>query len=292
MRRIQALCLLIFFVFFACSQSNSTNSYDKMAESPSYTEESATESEWQQNGTKEKGIEQTVGTDGLEIPERKIIRTADYKIQVEDVEKSTALIEDMVKSNGGFISKMNLTSNSYTINNQFIIRVQNNKFNELVKAISSQALFTNYKTINSLDVSEEFVDIEARLKTKREVRDRYVDILKNKAKTVAEVLNAEEMIRKLQEEIEAKEGRLRFLQNKVSLSTVNLDIYQKVSYTPQPDVYEDSFLADLKDGFMNGWSIVTGLLLVLVNLWPLVILLVLFVVFRKKLFARFKFRGK
>jgi len=219
-----------------------------------------------------------------------IIKTANYRFQVENVDTSTKNIESIVKQYGGAVSDMNLITISSEVSNTFTIRVPSQNFEQLMNALGADALFTNFKRISTEDVSEEFVDIESRLKTKKEVRDRYVDILKNKAKTVTDVLKAEEQIRILQEEIEAKEGRLRYLQSKVSFSTIHLEIYQRVTFQETPDVFEKPYVVKAKQGFFNGWSIIVGLSLFLVNIWPLLFLGI--VIFwrrrwiKKKLFSK------
>jgi len=92
----------------------------------------------------------------------------------------------------------------------------------------------------------------------------------------------------LTEEIEAKEGRLRYLQNRVGLSTLTLSIYQKVEYAAAPVVYEITFLTRMKEAFMNGWDIVLGILLGLVNIWPLVILFSLLIWKRKGIWGKIR----
>jgi hypothetical protein len=205
-------------------------------------------------------------------PLNAIIKTANYRFQVENVDGSTKNIEAIVKQYSGSVSDMNLITISSEISNTFTIRVPSQNFEVLMNALGVDALYTNFKRISTEDVSEEFIDIESRLKTKKEVRDRYIDILKNKAKTVADVLKAEEQIRILQEEIEAKEGRLRYLQSKVSLSTIHLEIYQRVTFQETPDVFEKPYFVKAQQGFSNGWSIIVGLSLILVNIWPILIL--------------------
>ena len=210
--------------------------------------------------------------DNTQIENRSfIIKTANYKFQVDNVESSTKSIEKLVQQHQAFIADMNLVTTSSEISNSLIIRVPSKTFEKLIEDLGKEALFTNFKRISAEDVTEEFIDIESRLKTKKEVRDRYVDILKNKAKTVEEVLKAEEQIRILQEEIEAKEGRLKFLQSRVSMSTINLEIYQRVDYKETPDTYEKPYMIKVKQGLSNGWTIVTMLTIFLINIWPIVI---------------------
>lgn len=228
--------------------------------------------------------------DDENIPDSKnrIIKTADYKFNVESIEVATKNIEKIVSRFEGFIADMDMQSSNTAMSNTFTIRVPAGNFDPLLEALGKDALFTHYKKISTQDVSEEFVDIQSRLQTKKEVHARYVDILINKAKTVEDVLKAEQQIRTLQEEIEAKEGRLRYLQAKVSMSTINLEIYQKADFAYIPDSFEKPYITKAKAGFDNGWGIVTGFSLLLINLWPLILLLVLFLWKREAILQKLK----
>jgi len=202
---------------------------------------------------------------------RQIIKTAEYRIQVKNVEASSRSVNALAEQSGGFVSASELTNSSYEITNKITIRVPSGRFDSLLNAIGGEAIFTNYRRISSEDVTEEYVDIETRLKTKREVRDRYNEILRTKAKTVEDVLKAEEQIRVIQEEIEAKEGRLRFLKNQVGMSTVHLEIYQEIEYRPEPTVYKKSFGSKLLNALENGWELIQAIVLGLFSIWPLVL---------------------
>ncbi|HWY36385.1 MAG TPA: DUF4349 domain-containing protein, partial [Nitrosopumilaceae archaeon] len=131
------------------------------------------------------------------------------------------------------------------------------------------SLYTNYKNVRSDDVTAEYVDIETRLKTKKEVEQRYIDILRNKAKTVRDVLDAENEIRIIHEEIEAKTGRLNFLKDQVAFSTINLDFYQVTKVTGQPDRVEYSYLSEAGDAFKVGWDGLKRLVIGLIYIWPM-----------------------
>lgn len=203
---------------------------------------------------------------------RQIIKTGQYRIKVEDVNKVTPQIEALAQRFGGYVSNMELTNSNYEINNAITIRVPASSFDSLLSSVGKHALFTQYKKISAQDVTAEYTDILTRLSTKKEVRDRYVDILRNKAKTVQDVLLAEEQIRVIQEEIESKEGRLRFLKDQVAMSTLNLEIYQQIAYQREPDVFTESFWSKLLAGLKNGWELLVDIFIGLVNIWPLVLI--------------------
>ena len=220
--------------------------------------------------------------------DRKMIWSADLEFQVENMEISTDALQTVVRNLGGFVSGMSRSSTNYRVQNQFQIRIGNEKFDDLVQQLKGQATFLDKVDIRSKDLSEEFIDIESRLATKKEARERYLDILRNKTGDVKDIIEAEEAIRKITEEIEAKEGRLRYLRDKVSLSTISVLIYQEVDHKQEPIVFHEPYSQKMQAAFVSGWSVVTGLLLVLVNVWPVLVLLIVFLIWKRKWFRRIK----
>ncbi|NQY30152.1 MAG: DUF4349 domain-containing protein [Flavobacteriaceae bacterium] len=206
------------------------------------------------------------------VKNRKMIWSANLKFQVTDVDSSTKIIQKLSKDLGGFVSKMDLKSTNYEIKNTIKIRIANENFEKLINDFKQQAIFIDEFNIQSKDVTEEFIDIESRLKTKKEVRERYIDVLRNKAGKVSEIIEAEEAIRKITEEIEAKEGRLRYLKDRVSFSTIILIIYQKVKFKMTPETYEKPYFKKLTNSLKNGWCIITTFILFLANIWPLLLI--------------------
>lgn len=225
-------------------------------------------------------------TDDLVIQERKIIRTASMRFQVDDLKSSSKRIEAMTKELGGFIANSQQRSSNYSIQNDISIRIPSERFDEFLARVEQEALYINHKNVNANDVTEEYVDITTRLKTKKEVRDRYIEILRDKAVTVEEVLNAEEKIRILQEEIEAAEGRLKYLSDRTNLSTIDLNLYQKVPYASAPKLYERGYFSRLTEGFWNGWEMIQSISIGIVTIWPIWCLLIAFFFVRRRFFSK------
>jgi hypothetical protein len=192
----------------------------------------------------------------------------------------------MVNKAGGFISELSLNSNTREISNSIKIRIKDANFQDLINSLETESEFTKRLEIKSNDVTEEFIDIESRLKTKREVRDRYIKILNTKTGNVKDIIEAEEAIRKITEEIEAKEGRLRYLKDNVKLSTINLRIYQVVEYVNEPDIYIQTFSEKAIQAMGNGWGIIKGFTLFFLTIWPIWIIIILFVVWKRKWIKR------
>ncbi|MEZ4980388.1 MAG: DUF4349 domain-containing protein [Saprospiraceae bacterium] len=184
--------------------------------------------------------------ESLETEKRKIIQTVDLRMKVENLKKSTEKIQSLVLGKGGYIVQMNQIANSRNFENDLEIRIESEKLDEFIAEVEKEGLFINHKRISAQDVTMEYIDVQSRLETRKTVRDRFIDILRNKAKTVEDVLNAEEKIRNLQEEIEAAEARLKYLDNKSSMSTVLLNMYEAVRLAKIPGTYSETFGMKLK----------------------------------------------
>jgi hypothetical protein len=211
-------------------------------------------------------------TTEIETPQDiKLIKTGEVRYQVDNVQESTRRIKNVVQKSGGYIANVRFENNQYSLENRFTIKVPQQGFDKLLDSINNNVKFIDYETINTRDVTEEYVDVEARLKTKMEVKARYETILRKQAKTVAEILKAEEMIGKFQAEIESAQGKLQYLQNRVAYSTIVVELYEKVAYVEQPTSYEKSFWAETKEGFSGGLSLVTNLLIGIVHVWPFIL---------------------
>ncbi len=204
--------------------------------------------------------------------DRKIIWVGDLELQVDNVDRVTTKITDICAKFDAFVSDMNLRRTNYEISNRITIKVKSKDFTNLINEIKGNAIFTRKIEISSNDVTEEFLDIETRLKTKREVRKRYIDILQNKTGNIKDVIEAEDAIRKITEEIEAKEGRLRYLSSRVNFSTVNIYLFQEVDFKNEPQIYIKPYTSKLVEALQNGWSMVTELLLIIFNIWPLILI--------------------
>lgn len=223
---------------------------------------------------------------------RKIIKNADLRFQVQDLEVSTTRIQQIAETHNGYVSNMSQNNSNYSFNNHLQVKIPEDKFDAFLTAIEAESIYTDYKNINSNDVTEEFTDITIRLKTKKEVRDRYIDILRNKAKTVKDILDAEDKIRRIQEEIESMEGRLKYLNDRVSYSNVSIQIYQRVEGKVRKDIYSKSFLTKAKESFVRGGELFVGMILFFINMWPIFLLGLFLYFFRGKISGLFRRRRK
>ncbi len=215
---------------------------------------------------------------------RRVIYTAAVRMQVADVGRASEEIRNTIAQLGGYISDLDQTNNRYQLSSTLTLRIPVSAFDRALDTLNDWSLFTDYRRLNSRDVTAEWVDIETRLQTKRAVRDRYIEVLRTRATKVEDILAAEEAIRVVTEEIESREGRLRYLRDQTGLSTITLELYQELEYQPAPDALKDGFFSRAGRALGGGWEFLQELLIGIIAAWPVWILLAVLFYFGRRFF--------
>jgi hypothetical protein len=205
-------------------------------------------------------------SDGL----TKLIKTANYRFEVEDVYRATDAIEVAIRRHNAFLSSSDLRLGNPMFESKLTIRVPNEQFSDLLKEIDQLAKFVNFRDIKTEDVSKQFVDLESRLRSKREVEQRYMEILRKKAGTIEELLKAEQQIGHLHEEIEATISRINYLKDEVRYSTINLEMYQRMGQAVASN--DMSTRDEMKNALASGWTGLIAVTTAVLHFWPLIIL--------------------
>ncbi len=196
--------------------------------------------------------------------ERKLIKEGNIEFQTHDLKATRKTIFEAVGQNKAYISSDLEYNTAVEKKNTLVIRVPAGNFDKLLKTVTTGIDKFDFKQITSRDVSEEFLDIEARLKTKKELETRYLGLLKQ-AKDVHEILEIEKEIGALRSDIESIEGRLKYLQDKISFSTLDMTFYESI---PSQSEFGHQF----KNGFKNGWDNLISFFVVLINIWPFILI--------------------
>ena len=206
------------------------------------------------------------------LQDLKIIKTANVRFKVKDIQESAKQIKMFVDKTQGYISDMRFNNSLYRKENNFTIKVPKAYFDSLIDSVSQVAEFIEHIEVTSKDVTEEYMDVETRLKTKLEVKERYEEILRKNAKTVKDILETEEKLRIIQEEIEVAQGKLNYMSNRVSFSTLNVSLYETVEHKDQPEVYKRTFGSKIIEALSFGWDLIKNLFLGILFIWPLILI--------------------
>ena len=205
-------------------------------------------------------------TADTKVYERKLTKNGSIRFQTSDLNKTKQLVIGAVSKVNGYISNDNISESDNRTENTLTIRVPANKTDPLIALIESSASKIDYKSIDVQDVKEEFIDLDTRVKTKKEVEARYSELL-SRANNVEEILKIEEQIGNIRTEIEYAEGKLRYLSNQVSFSTITVTFYEKSSHF--------GFWQKMGKSFLNGWNSLLWLLVGITNLWAIILFLAL-----------------
>jgi hypothetical protein len=218
--------------------------------------------------------------------ETKIIKSGNLRFQSDDLEQTYSQIQGAVKKYNALIKNDSQSNNDYQFSRTINIRIPNQYFDAFIADISKGVKYFDIKEISSQDVTEEYIDVASRIKTKKVLEQRYLELLK-KANKVSEMLEIEGQLSEIREEIEAKEGRLKYLQNKVSLSSIDLTFYKPVARGRKATV---SYGGRIGNAIVSGFNSISNFFISLLGIWPVIVtLVVLFVLIRKR-FKRKKTR--
>jgi len=138
----------------------------------------------------------------------------------------------------------------------------------------------NEKKITSEDVTTEVIDTKSRLEAKKQVRLRYLDLLKQ-AKNMEEILNVQSEINGIQEQIESSAGRMEYLQHSSSFSTIHLTFYQVLNGAAI-DSDKPNFSSRITNAFRFGWNWIGELSIGIVSIWPLLLAVVGIIILYKR----------
>lgn len=202
--------------------------------------------------------------------DKKIVKTADLDVEVKNFLVFTDRLRQNVRQAGGYIAQERQTQSLATIENTVMVKVPVDRFEDLLLKMASDSDRLVEKRINSEDVTAEWVDTRTRLETKKEVRERYLELLKQ-ARSMKDILAVQEEINNLQEEMDAAAGRIAYLGHSAAYSTINLKFYQVLDATVK-DNPSPSFWHKLKGSIGEGWDWLGSLVLGLITIWPLLLL--------------------
>lgn len=207
----------------------------------------------------------------VNIIDRKIISTASLTLEVKSVEKASNDIVKIVEASQGFISGSSTDASGGSKNGQMTIRVPQKNFYSTIAQI--EALGTEKsRQISGQDVTEEFIDVGARLDNLKKQEARFQEILKN-ASTVKDVLDVERELERVRGEIESLTGRMNYLNQSVEMSTITVNVME-----PAPIAGEGWGITDaLREAAAGFIGSVNGLIVFIGYILPIVVFIILIV---------------
>jgi len=216
--------------------------------------------------------------------EQKIIKEATLRFETDDLENTFNQIQKAVTAGKATIINDSEGKDYGTVFRNLTVKVPSQNFDRFINDISKGVSYFEIKNISAQDVTEQFIDLTSRLNTKKKLEERYLQILQ-KAVKVSEILEIEKQISVIREEIEAKEGQLKYLQSRVSESTVTIEFYKT---TAEKEGVKISYGSKIWTAVKSGFFSLSDFLISLISVWPFIIIFCVLAYFIRKRFKRKK----
>jgi hypothetical protein len=200
--------------------------------------------------------------------DKKIIKNATLSVEVKDYVHYTASMRETVQRSGGYIAGEEQNQSDYKLENAVKIKVPVDQFDAAVQTLTGGTEKVLVRKVTSQDVTGEVVDTRSRLEAKREVRARYMDLLKQ-ARNMKEILEVQTEINDIQEHMEAAAGRINYLTHSAAYSTIELNFFQVLNPQAKEVTTPPGFGTKILLALTNGLEWISELVVGLVNLWPL-----------------------
>ncbi len=248
------------------------------------------------------GSQTTVGggigatTDNAAGLDRKVIYRANMVMKVEKFETAEEQLTNLIHMTpGAYILQFNDSRNPDERGASYVVKVPANGFNSFLDGLKKIDTIYQERDLQGNDVTEEYVDLGARLKAKQVVEERLLGFMDKATKTDDLVRFSNELAR-VQEEIEQLKGRMRYLDQNVAFSTVSIRLYQSEHAEAKVKESEDKTFGDRIYDALSGSANALrqfgeGLLVVIAALLPVLVVVTVigipaYVVIRRRHAAR------
>ncbi len=210
-----------------------------------------------------------------------IIKTADLTYEVEDVDKATDEVVTVVSKYNAFILDSHKYKDEYGFSYSTVtVRIKPDYFEKAVKDLHEgvEGDLLN-EQITGEDITAEYVDLKARLVNKLEVQRRFNEYLDTQTRSLDDIITVERELERIGEEVERLKGQLRYLENRVALSTITVNVQEPSA--PTLPGGKRTFWEDIKWAFRVMFGVIVFLIQAFIILLPfIVIVVVAFIVIR------------
>ena len=298
---IKSLLLLVLLSFSGCAQlQRSEAPTDRLETAPSAkrasterTQTTAEEAQIQKVSLSQADQSQSMA----EAMNRKIIRNAELYLEIRDPAEGQRKITSIAESLGGFV----VTSESKQSDTQdptkkelevnLVVRIPALQYNSALEQIRAVGNRVIQEKTTGQDVTEDFIDLEARIKTQKALELQFLEIMKQ-ANKVGDALEIQRQIADVRTEIEKLEGRKRFLENRASLSTITVSLRTPAAIAVNTAGFGRNVKIALSDSFAIATAIVLFLIRFVIIMLPVTLLIILPGVFLARYLIRVAQRWK
>jgi len=212
---------------------------------------------------------QPIGTDTVG---RMFIRNGNLTFSTPDLDKTVSALVKAVDSLGGYLGAEQRSESDYRRSARLKVRIPAERFDVLIDRISMlEGSVVHYRS-EVEDVTESYMDMEARANQLLILEERYLSLLSN-ARAVTDVLSIEKELSETRTRIEQLQGQLKYIRSRVRYSTLEIECHQEIKRE------QTNFWGRFGRNLVRGWGYFTSFILWLVSIWPFVLLFTGLIIF-------------
>lgn len=218
----------------------------------------------------------------------KIIQSGSVSLSGANPLNGWAQFKNALIGLGGVIKSEEISTPSYDTNIRATVLIPADKW-EKIWDLPNKELRLISKSINTENVNDEWIDLEADLNSKRNIEQRFFELSK-RANSVSDLLQIEQELNRVRTDIDRAQGRLQTMNRKIQYSELSININSQATTIK---VYKQNGMDKMTDAFKFGTQLFWIIGLGLIKIWPILLLLTLvFLVLRKKLFSHQKHKDQ
>jgi Domain of unknown function (DUF4349) len=206
-----------------------------------------------------------------------VVQTASLRVAVERGEFDVAIDEagSVAAGLGGFVisSSASQGSEKRLVRGTIVVRVRSGSYDEAIEALRNLGK-VEARTESGQDVSQEFVDLGARIRHLQAVESQLLELL-DRANSVAAALAVQRQLSQVQLELERARGRLQYLDDRVAFATISLEIHEQVLAVAEEDDSGFGIVEAWKKAGQGFLAVIGWTMVVLATAAPIVLLLAL-----------------
>ncbi|CCG52824.1 Probable lipoprotein precursor [Flavobacterium indicum GPTSA100-9 = DSM 17447] len=239
---------------------------------------------------------------------RQFIQTADLKFKVKSVTESTYKIESLTKKVGGFVTlselrstiinkdetkisqDSTLISTQFEVNNILLLRVPNIKLDTLLRSLTSEVQFLDYRVIKADDVQFQLLSKDLASKRGKKQAQRIENAIKTKGKKLKDITESEQQLGAKESSIDENYVEKLALEDQINFSTITIELYQNeqtknevIANSKNSTAFRPHIGIQILDSLQSGWILLENILSFLIQIWPLILFAAIVFYFRNKL---------
>lgn len=304
--KIKSISIIVgVFLLFSCSNKSHRESSAEQHEESIYTTDATSDQKSPVNSAATSSvptnfIRSSAASTNYDDGIHQFIRTAQMKFRVKNVPEATYTIEDIINKHKGFIIRSAISNeNSYstttdiskdsslvTYHSNLIaelkLRVPRTQLDTVLKEIAPLALEIDYRTIDANDVTLQLLSDKLKQERLNRKGKRISTAIDNNGKKLDSVIEAEEVLDNTIDEANNTKLTEYDIKDQIEYSTINIKLYQsttdykeKIVREKPAQEYKPSLGKQALDALYNGWTIISALFILLLNIWPIILIVII-----------------